>query len=56
MNFLPVTILSEDADTVRVDVRQIVRDLKGTLLADAVVGHVFRFRGGKVVRFDIEDA
>ncbi len=43
-------------------VRQTVRDLDGNVveqahgLKDAVVGHVFRFRDGKVARFDIEGA
>jgi hypothetical protein len=45
------------------EVRQSVRDLEGRPLAgqthglkDKTVGHVFRFRDGKVARFDIEDA
>jgi ketosteroid isomerase-like protein len=44
-------------------VRQFVRDLEGKPLQgrthglkDKTVGHVFRFREGKVVSFDIEDA
>jgi phosphoribosylformylglycinamidine (FGAM) synthase PurS component len=44
-------------------VRQSVRDLEGKPLEgqthglkDKTVGHVFRLREGKVVRFDIEDA
>ncbi|ARO27566.1 NTF2 domain-containing protein (plasmid) [Rhizobium sp. TAL182] len=37
------------------DVHQLVRDLQGTLLQDKMVGHVFRFREGKIVRFDIRD-
>jgi ketosteroid isomerase-like protein len=43
-------------------VRQSVRDLNGKPLqtqthglTDQTVGHVFRFRDGKVARFDIED-
>jgi hypothetical protein len=45
------------------EVRQSIRDpdgkpLKGQThgLKDKTVGHVFRFRDGKVARFDIEDA
>jgi ketosteroid isomerase-like protein len=45
------------------EVRQSVRDLDGKPLqaqthglTDKTVGHVFRFRDGKVARFDIEDA
>jgi ketosteroid isomerase-like protein len=45
------------------EVRQSVRDLEGKKLEgqthglkDKTVGHVFRFREGRVARFDIEDA
>ena len=45
------------------EVRQTVRDLEGKPLQgqthglkDKTVGHVFRFREGKVARFDIQDA
>ncbi len=45
------------------EVRQSVRDLEGKPLqaqthglTDKTVGHVFRFRDGKVACFDIEDA
>jgi ketosteroid isomerase-like protein len=44
-------------------VRQSIRDLEGKPLQaqthglkDKMVGHVFRFRMGKVARFDIQDA
>lgn len=46
-----------------VEVRQTIRDLAGKPLQghthgleDKTVGHVFRFRDGKVARFDIQDA
>ena len=46
-----------------VEVRQSVRDLDGRPLqeqthglTDKTVGHVFQFRDGKVIRFDIQDA
>ncbi|MGH6860224.1 MAG: nuclear transport factor 2 family protein [Phyllobacterium sp.] len=45
------------------EVRQIVRDLEGQPLQgethglkDRTLGHVFRFRAGKVARFDIQEA
>lgn len=45
------------------EVRQSIRDLEGKPLQgqthglkDKMVGHVFRFREGKVTRFDIQDA
>ena len=36
-----------------VKVHAVVRDLEGKLLQDQMVGHVFRFEGGLVTRFDI---
>ncbi len=36
-----------------VEVHQVVRDLMGNLLADRMVGHIFRFDDGLVKRFDI---
>jgi len=36
-----------------VEVRQVVRDPAGKLLADRVVEHVFRVEGGQIRRFDI---
>lgn len=39
---------------IKVDVQQTVRDLQGKVLATDVLGHVFRLRGGKVARFDID--
>ncbi len=45
-----------------VDVQQSVRDLEGRPLQDQthglrdkMVGHVFHFQDGKIVRFDIQD-
>lgn len=39
-----------------VEVHQLVRDLSGNLLADKVVGHVFRINNGLIKRFDIQGA
>jgi hypothetical protein len=39
-----------------VEVHQIVRDLQGNVLADQMVGHIFRFENGLVNRFDIRGA
>jgi hypothetical protein len=36
-----------------VDVHQTVHDLKGNLLADKMVGHIFRIEDGIIRRFDI---
>jgi ketosteroid isomerase-like protein len=42
-----------DGGTAHVEVHQVVRDLGGAVLADEMVGHIFTFAAGKVVRFDI---
>jgi nuclear transport factor 2 (NTF2) superfamily protein len=39
-----------------VEVHQVVRDLDGNLLADTMVGHVFRITDGLIKRFDIRGA
>lgn len=39
-----------------VEVHQVVRNLNGNLLADKMVGHLFRIEHGLVKRFDIRDA
>jgi len=39
-----------------VEVHQVVRDLNGNLLADKMVGHVFRIEDGFVKRFYIRGA
>jgi len=39
-----------------VEVHQVVRDLEGKLLADQMVGHIFRIEDGMVRRFDIRGA
>jgi hypothetical protein len=37
-----------------VELRAIVYDLKGNLLADKMVGHIFRIENGLIERFDIQ--
>lgn len=39
-----------------VEVHQVVRDLDGNLVADKMVGHIFRIEQGLVKRFDIRGA
>ncbi len=36
-----------------VEVHQVVHDLNGNLLADKMVGHIFRIENGLIKRFDI---
>ena len=59
----PVSFDKAADGSVVVQVQQSVRDLEGRPLRDQthglqdkVIGHVFRFREGKVTRFDIQDA
>jgi ketosteroid isomerase-like protein len=58
----PVSFHRAEDGAIVVVVRQSVRDLEGKPLQgqthglkDKTVGHVFRFREGKVARFDIQD-
>ena len=58
----PVGFQQGDDGAVVAEVIQTIRDLDGKPLhaqthglEDKTVGHVFRFRDGKVVRFDIQD-
>ena len=52
----PVDISSSGEGEVVVKVHQVARDLKGNLLADRLVMHVFQMRSGLIQRFDIRDA
>jgi nuclear transport factor 2 (NTF2) superfamily protein len=49
----PVAFAENSEEEVIVEVHQVVRDLKGNLLADQMVGHIFRVENGMVRRFDI---
>jgi len=51
----PVEISPSSEGEVTVKVHQAVRDLKGNLLADRMVIHVFQMRDGLIQRFDIRD-
>jgi nuclear transport factor 2 (NTF2) superfamily protein len=52
----PVAFAHGPEGEVVVEVHQVVRDLNGNLLADRMVGHVFRIETGLVKRFDIRGA
>ena len=59
----PVDFHPTEDGAIKARVRQTIFDLEGKPLQDQThglkdktVGHVFRFRAGKVARFDIEDA
>jgi hypothetical protein len=52
----PVQLTEGPEGEVVVEVRQVVHDLEGKLLADKTVTHVFRIANGLIQRFDIRDA
>jgi hypothetical protein len=49
----PVAFSASSNGEVVVEVHQIVRNLQGDVLADQMVGHIFRIENGLVKRFDI---
>jgi hypothetical protein len=51
----PVGFSTNPDGHIIVEVHQIVRDLQGNVLADQMVGHIFRFEYGLVKRFDIRE-
>ena len=51
----PVEFSEGPEGEIIVEVHQIVRDPNGALLADKLVGHIFRFEKGLVQRFDIRN-
>jgi SnoaL-like domain len=58
----PVALRKGDDGSIFVEVIQTVRDLEGNLLQDQThglkdktVGHIFRFKDGRVSHFDVQD-
>ncbi len=51
----PVAFSADAKGTVEVEVHQTVRDLKGNVLSDKAVRHVFRMEDGLVKHFDIQN-
>ena len=51
----PVAFAQGPEGEVVVEVHQVVRDFNGNLLADKMVGHVFRIENRLIKRFDIRD-
>jgi len=49
----PVDFAASPDGATHVEVHQIVRDLKGNMLSDRMVGHIFRIDNGLIKRFDI---
>jgi hypothetical protein len=51
----PISFSTGADGEVIVEVHQTVRDLQGVMLADRMVGHIFRIENGLITRFDIRD-
>lgn len=49
----PVALSRGPEGEIIVEVHQVVRDLQGNLIADKLVGHLFRIEDGLIRRFDI---
>jgi hypothetical protein len=52
----PISVSPGPDGSARVRVHQVVRDLKGTILRDTMITHVFRIEQDLITRFDIDDA
>ena len=52
----PVAFAQGPEREVLVEIHQVVHDLNGNLLANKMVGHVFRMENGLIKRFDIRCA
>ncbi len=52
----PVAFAHGPQGELAVEVHQLVRDLKGNILVDQIVGHLFRIENGLIRRFDIRGA
>jgi hypothetical protein len=49
----PIHFSTGSSGAVIVEVHQIISDLRGKLLADQMVSHLFEIEGGLIKRFDI---
>lgn len=54
-NVEPVSFQQESAESILVEVHQVVRDLTGAVLADETVGHRFTFLNGLIDRMEVCD-
>lgn len=50
----PVEIEPDEEGRIVVTVHQVIRNLEGKVLVDQTVHHAYKFRGGLIVRMDIE--
>ena len=45
--------IREEAGRFDVEVQQLVKDLEGQVLADKIVHHIYRLRGGRIASMEI---
>jgi SnoaL-like protein len=50
----PIAFSTDANGAIEVEVHQTVRDLKGTVLSDKIVRHLFHLENGLIKRFDIQ--
>ena len=51
----PIHITQEADDRYRVEVHQLVKDLKGTVIADRTVCHIYRLKNGRIASMEIKE-
>jgi len=54
-NVAPVRFESDEAGRVVVHVKQLVRDLKGAVILDRMVRHIYTIKDGLISRMDIQE-
>ena len=52
----PIEVTEREASRIDVKVHQLVRDLKGDVLSDQIVLHVFSITNGLITRMDIHES
>jgi hypothetical protein len=53
-NVQPVSFKQNEKGEVEVEVQQLVKDMKGNILADAIVTHVYTFENGLIKSMEIK--
>ena len=54
-NVVPVRFESDEAGRVIVYVKQLIRDLKGAVILDRMVRHIYTIKDGLISRMDIQE-
>ena len=54
LTVVPMAFKEKNDGRIEVHVHQLVKDIKGNLLFDAMVKHIYSFEGDKIKSMDIE--